>query len=82
MNDTERWDKVQRFMGRIDERTLNMEEKLDNLCEKTINHEDRISKNETYISNQKAVNKKMAVLYGVIISVVTALANIAFKFFK
>jgi len=44
--------------------------------------DDRVDKLEEAESNRSAVQKKMNIVYGIIISVVTAGANVAFKVFK
>ena len=75
-------DDVSTTLGRLDERTKNMDTKLNAVCKVQSKHDDRIDVLEVAESNRSAVQKKMHIVYGIIISMVTAGANIAFKVFK
>ena len=75
-------DDVSSMLGRLDERTEKMDKKLDAVCKVQSKHDERMDKLEVAESNRSAVQKKMHIVYGIIISMVTAGANIAFKVFK
>ena len=75
-------DDVSRTLGRLDERTHLMDKKMDKVCETQAKHDDRIDVLEVAESNRSAVQKKMNIVYGMIITVVSAGANIAWKVFK
>ena len=75
-------DEVSTTLGRLDERTKNIDVKLDTVRKAQSKHDDRIDVLEIAHANRSAVQKKMHVVYGIIITVITAGANIAFKVFK
>ena len=75
-------DDVSTTLGRLDERTKNMDTKLNAVCKIQSKHDDRIDVLEIAHANRSAVQKKMHIVYGMIITVITAGANIAFKVFK
>ena len=74
-------DEVSTTLGRLDERTKNIDEKLDQVCTEQGNQDQRIETLETGESNRRAVNKKMVALYAFIVAVVTTLSNVAFQVF-
>ena len=74
-------DDVSTTLGRLDERTKNIDEKLDQVCTEQGNQDQRIETLETGESNRRAVNKKMVALYAFIVAVITTLSNIAFQVF-
>ena len=75
-------DDVSTTLGKLDERTKRMDKKLDDACKTHVHYDERMDKLEVAESNRSAVQKKMNIIYGIIISIVTAGANIAFKVFK
>jgi len=75
-------DEVSTTLGRLDERTKNIDEKLDLVCTEQENHGQRIRTLEDIESNRRAVNKKMVALYAFIVAIVTTLSNIAFQVFN
>ena len=82
-NSVKSWrDEVSATLGRLDERTQQMTKKLDTLCKTQTQHDERIDALEIAESNRQAVSKKVYVIIGLIVSVITTLANIAWKIFK
>lgn len=75
-------DEVSTTLGRLDERTKIINEKMDAICKTQAKHHDRLDILETAESNRQAVSKKMYVIITILVSVVTTLANIAWKLFK
>lgn len=75
-------DDVSRSLGALESTTKNIDKKLDHVCKTQKAQEDRIEVLETLESNRKAVAKRMVALQSVLIAVITAIANIAFKIFK
>jgi len=74
-------DEVSTTLGRLDERTENIDRKLDQVCTEQENQYKRIEVLETGESNRQAVQKKMVALYAFIVAVITTLSNIAFQVF-
>ena len=71
-------DEVSTTLGRLDERTKNIDAKLDLACAERENHDQRIETLETGEANRRAVQKKMVALYSFIVVIIATLSNIAF----
>lgn len=76
---TEWRDDVTMLLGRLDERTKTINNKLDDVCKKQKEHEQRIEDLEALESNRSAVQKKLGALYAAIIAIVTLAVNVAAK---
>ena len=74
-------DDVGETLGRIDERTLNTDKKIDKALEEQGSQDKRIEKLEITESNRSAVQKKMTALMAFIVAVVSVLSNIAWNLF-
>lgn len=74
-------DGVSRSLGGMEKGIENIEKKLDTMCKKQTNHENRIDKLEIIESNRSAVQKKMTALMAFIVAVVSVLSNIAWNIF-
>jgi len=75
-------DEVSATLGRLDERTKNIELKLDQARRERGNHDKRLEALELGESNRQAIHKKMVALYAFIVAVITTLSNIAFQVFR
>ena len=74
-------DSVSETLGRLDERSNNIYDKLEKICLKQGIHEVRIDKLEIIESNRSAVARKMTALMALVVAVVTTLSNIAWQIF-
>lgn len=75
-------DHVSETLGSLTTTASNIEKKLDKACEVMDHHEVRIDALEDVNEQRSAVQKKIGALYAAIITIVTLLANIAWKIIK